>query len=147
MPWRLVGATVDRAFSISSRSAIARNILRDVQARYRIFFEVLVNQIAKNGKVDVVFGKALRVLHETELVEPSVICIAAPQAVSPFPDGRGRPDNILGLSGTQISRRRNTANLAWAHRRRDWAAVRRVRIGRAPQEGANRTCGGGFHGP
>jgi hypothetical protein len=42
-------------------------------------FEVVVRQIVENSKVDVVFGKALGVLPETELVEPVLTCpIAVP---------------------------------------------------------------------
>ena len=35
-----------------------------------IFFEVLIGQIGEDGKIDLVFSKALRVLPETELLEP-----------------------------------------------------------------------------
>ena len=38
--------------------------------RHPDLFKVLIGEIGEDGKADVVFGKALRVLHETEPFEP-----------------------------------------------------------------------------
>ena len=40
------------------------------ERRYANLFEVLVGQIRQDDKADVVLGKALRVLPETELLKP-----------------------------------------------------------------------------
>ena len=58
------------------------------------FFEVLVCQVGQNGSIDIVLGKALRVLPETELFEPvrnllhhgSPGCRALPPASESLPD-------------------------------------------------------------
>jgi hypothetical protein len=38
--------------------------------RHPDLFKVLIGEIGQDGKADVVLGKALRVLSETELLEP-----------------------------------------------------------------------------
>jgi hypothetical protein len=42
----------------------------DDQVMQRQFFEILVGQIRQDNKADIVLGKALRVLPETELLKP-----------------------------------------------------------------------------
>ena len=51
-------------------SAIARNIFRRCPSENTKLFEVLIGQVAKDGDINVVLGKALRVLGHAERFEP-----------------------------------------------------------------------------
>jgi hypothetical protein len=48
----------------------AQQLAAMAKRRNADLFEVLICQISKDGKIDVVLGKALSVLPETELLEP-----------------------------------------------------------------------------
>jgi hypothetical protein len=68
--------------SLRSDSGSPRTFLAAVQYRYRAqhppaiteddtkVFQVLISEVLKNGKIDAVLGKALRVLGHAELFEP-----------------------------------------------------------------------------
>ena len=64
-------------------------------SRTPIFFEVLIGQVGQCRNADPIFGKALRVLPETELSSQSATCCieAAPQIVGLHPPASARlPD-------------------------------------------------------
>jgi len=48
-----------------------------VPERNAKIFEMLIGQVGKNGHINVVLGKPLRVLGHAELIEPVICCIAA----------------------------------------------------------------------
>ena len=58
------------AAGVLSSSAIARKILRRWPSEDADLFQVLIGQFGQDREIDVVLGKALRVLGHTELFEP-----------------------------------------------------------------------------
>ncbi len=69
--------------------------------RYPNVLEVLIGQIREDGKADVVLGKALRVLPETELLQPvgDLLHRGLPGFISPH-----RPDYPTNPQGSRRTR-------------------------------------------
>ena len=59
-----------RVVSLAAVRYSAQQLAAMAQRHNANLFEVLICQIRKDGKIDVVLGKALSVLPETELLEP-----------------------------------------------------------------------------
>ena len=69
------------------------------ERRYADFFEVLIAQIWQDDKADIILGKALSVLPETELLQPLRNLLHwRPLRILPYPFWTGRTATLPYLS-------------------------------------------------